>query len=54
MDRADSNPDSGKLLYADALRRRDRESCEGSSRTGGSRSQWLVPAGSKEESSRWR
>jgi hypothetical protein len=43
MDRADMNSDSGKLLYADALHRRDRESGEGSSRTRGSRSQQRRP-----------
>jgi hypothetical protein len=38
MDRADSNRDSGKLLYGDVLGRRNRESGEGASRTGGRRS----------------
>jgi hypothetical protein len=39
MDSADSNRDSGKLLYADALGRRDRESGEDPSRSGDKRSQ---------------
>jgi hypothetical protein len=43
MDRADSNRDSGKLLYADA-------SGEGPSRSGGMRSQrWRPPAPKKKE-----
>jgi hypothetical protein len=49
MDRADSNHDSSKLLYADAPRWRDRESGKGSSRTGGSRSQRRCPPAPKKK-----
>jgi hypothetical protein len=49
MDLADSNRDSSKLLYADAPRRRDRESGEGSSRIGGSRSQRQRPQAPKKK-----
>jgi hypothetical protein len=49
MDCADSNRDSGKLLYADAPHRQDRESGEGSSRTGGSRSQCQCSPASKKK-----
>jgi hypothetical protein len=49
MDRADANRDSGKLLYVDALRWRDRESGEGSSRTEGSWSQWRRPPAPKKK-----
>jgi hypothetical protein len=50
MDRADLNRFSGKLLYADAPGRRDRELGEGPSISGGKRSQrWRPPAPKKKE-----
>jgi hypothetical protein len=50
MDRVDSNRDPGKLLYADAPSRRDRESGEGPPRSGGKRSKrWRPPAPKKKE-----
>jgi hypothetical protein len=49
MDHADSSRDSDKLLYADAPRRRDRESGEGSSRTEGRRSQRRCPPAAKKK-----
>jgi hypothetical protein len=49
MDRANSSRNSGKLLYADAPRQRDRELGEGSSRTKGSRSQRQRPPAPKKK-----
>jgi hypothetical protein len=49
MDNADSNRDSGKLLYADVPRQRDRESGEGLSTTGGNRSQRQRPLAPKKK-----
>jgi hypothetical protein len=50
MDRVDSNSNSGKLLYADAPGRRDSESGEGLSKSGGKRSQrWRQQAPKKKE-----
>jgi hypothetical protein len=50
MNRADSNRNSSKLLHADVSGRRDRESSEGLSKSGGKRSQrWRPPAPKKKE-----
>jgi hypothetical protein len=49
MDRADSNRDSSKLLYADAPGQRDRESGKGPSRSGGKRSQRRRPPATKKK-----